>query len=91
MGVSPTSKNRPSKHKYKSPKQFELKRSWKALRTLNARCRYLFIQSLWTKTQKLQTFQKRVLKLKNQKTNTIRFLITAIKTNAYFFLVEYIF
>ena len=35
-GVS-TSKNRPSHHKYKSPKQFELKKSWKALRELNAR------------------------------------------------------
>ena len=32
-----TSKNRPSHHKYKSPKQFELKQSWKALRALNAR------------------------------------------------------
>ena len=27
QGVSSTSKNRPSQHKYKSPKQFELKRS----------------------------------------------------------------
>ena len=35
-GVS-TSKNRPSHHKYKSPKQFELKQSGKALRALNAR------------------------------------------------------
>ena len=27
LGVSSTSKNRPSHHKYKSPKQFELKQS----------------------------------------------------------------
>ena len=27
VGVSSTSKNRPSHHKYKSPKQFELKQS----------------------------------------------------------------
>ena len=27
LGVSSTSKNRPSQHKYKSPKQFELKQS----------------------------------------------------------------
>ena len=32
VGVSSTSKNRPSRHKYKSPKQFE-----PALRALNAR------------------------------------------------------
>ena len=37
VGVSSTSKNRPSHHKYKSPKQFELKQSWNALRALNAR------------------------------------------------------
>ena len=37
VGVSSTSKNRHLQHKYKSPKQFELKRSWKALRALNAR------------------------------------------------------
>ena len=37
MGVLSTSKNPPSQHKYKSPKQFELKQSWKALRALNAR------------------------------------------------------
>ena len=37
VGVSSTSKNRPSHHKYKSPKQFELKQSWKALIALNAR------------------------------------------------------
>ena len=36
VGVSATSKNRPSQHKYKYPKQFELKQSWKALRALNA-------------------------------------------------------
>ena len=36
-GVSSTSKNRPSQHKYKSPKQFELKQSSKALRAPNAR------------------------------------------------------
>ena len=36
VGVSSTSKNRPSHHKFKSPKQFELKQSWKALRALNA-------------------------------------------------------
>ena len=30
-GVSLTSKNRPLHHKYKSPKQFELKQSWKAI------------------------------------------------------------
>ena len=35
-GVS-TWKNLPSHHKYKSPKQFELKQSGKALRALNAR------------------------------------------------------
>ena len=35
-GVS-TSKNRSSHHKYKFPKQFELKQSWKALRALNDR------------------------------------------------------
>ena len=37
-GVS-TSKNRPSHHKYKykSPRQFELKQTWKALRAHNAR------------------------------------------------------
>ena len=35
-GVS-TSKNRPSHHKYKSPRQFELKQNWKALRAHNAR------------------------------------------------------
>ena len=37
VGVSSTSKNRPSQHKYKYSKQFELKQSWKALRALNAR------------------------------------------------------
>ena len=37
VGGVPTAKNRPSHHKYKSPKQFELKQSWKALRALNAR------------------------------------------------------
>ena len=37
VGVSSTSKNRPSNHKHKSPKQFELKQSWNALRALNAR------------------------------------------------------
>ena len=39
VGVSSISKNRHSQHKYKykSPKQFELKQSWKALRALNAR------------------------------------------------------
>ena len=37
VGLSSTSKNRPSHHKYKSQKQFELKQSWKALRALNAR------------------------------------------------------
>ena len=36
-GVSSTSKNRPSHHKYKSPKQFELKQSWRNLRAFNAR------------------------------------------------------
>ena len=36
-GMSSTTKNRSSHHKYKSPKQFELKQSWKALRALNAR------------------------------------------------------
>ena len=36
VGVSSTSKNAPSHHMYKSPKQFELKQSWKALRALNA-------------------------------------------------------
>ena len=36
VGVS-TSKNRPSQLKYKSPKQFELKQSWKALKAINAR------------------------------------------------------
>ena len=30
-------KDGPSQHKYKSPKQFELKHSWKALRAPNAR------------------------------------------------------
>ena len=35
--MSSTSKNRPSHHKYKSTKQFELKQSWKALRALNVR------------------------------------------------------
>ena len=30
-------KNRPSHHKYKSRKQFELKQSWKSLRALNSR------------------------------------------------------
>ena len=37
VGVSSTSKNRPSQHKYRSPKQFKLKRSRKALRALNPR------------------------------------------------------
>ena len=37
LGMSLTSKNHPSHHKYKSPKQFELKQSRKALRALNAR------------------------------------------------------
>ena len=39
VGVSSTSKNRPSHHKYqyKSPKEFELKQSWKSLGALNAR------------------------------------------------------
>ena len=38
MGVSSASKNRPSHHKYKykSSKQFELKQSWKALRSFYA-------------------------------------------------------
>ena len=36
-GFVSTSNNRPSHHKYKSPKQFELKQSSKALRALNAR------------------------------------------------------
>ena len=35
--VSSISKKRPSHNNYKSPKQFELKQSWKALRALNAR------------------------------------------------------
>ena len=34
---SSTSRNRPSHHKFRSPKQFELKQSWKPLRTLDAR------------------------------------------------------
>ena len=34
---SSTSMNRSSHSNYKSPKQFELKQSWKALRALNAR------------------------------------------------------
>ena len=34
---SSTSKNCPSHRKYKSPKQFEMQQSWKALRALNAR------------------------------------------------------
>ena len=37
VGRVPTTKKRPSHHKYKSSKQFELKQSWKALRALNAR------------------------------------------------------
>ena len=36
-GGSSTSKNRSSHHYYKSPKQFELKQSSKALRALNVR------------------------------------------------------
>ena len=35
-GVTSTSLNFPSQHKYKSPKQFELKQRRKALRALNA-------------------------------------------------------
>ena len=37
VGVSSTSKNHPSQHKFKSPNQFELKQSSTALRALNAR------------------------------------------------------
>ena len=37
MGGPSTSKNRPSHHKYKSPKQFELSQSWKPLRAINDR------------------------------------------------------
>ena len=37
VGVSSTSKNHPSHDKYKSLKQFELKRNWKALEALDAR------------------------------------------------------
>ena len=37
VSVSSNSKNRHSHHKYKSPKQFELKQSRKTLRALNAR------------------------------------------------------
>ena len=37
VGVFSTSKNLPARHKYKSPKQFELKQSWKTQRSLNAR------------------------------------------------------
>ena len=46
LRVSSTSTNSSSHHKYKSPIQFELKQSWKALRALNARWAlpgYLFI------------------------------------------------
>ena len=37
VGVNSCVFNRPSHHEYQSPKKFELRQSWKALRALNAR------------------------------------------------------
>ena len=52
QGVVSTSKNRTSHHKYKSPKQFELKESRKAQEPLMLPGRYLFNLFLRTKASK---------------------------------------
>ena len=73
VGVSSSSKNRPSHHKFKSPKQFELKQSWKALRALNARWA-LAVISFWERKVKWvrqKTGQLENCAKKTDKTNII--------------------
>ena len=71
--VSSTSKNRPSHHKYKSPKQFELKQSWKTLRAFNSQWALPVYPVMRTKSQKRQTKNRSSEKIakKTDRTNLI--------------------
>ena len=74
-GVS-TSKNRPSHHKYnfKSPKQFELKQSWKAPRALNARWVlpvYPVFEDEKSKASDEKSVKRKIALKKTDKTNII--------------------
>ena len=73
-GGSSTSTNRSSHHKYKTPKRFELKQSWKALRALNARWSLPVYPFLRTKSQKRQTKTR-----SSEKSHRKRLRLRAIK------------
>ena len=75
-GVSSTSKNRPSHHKYKyeSPKQSELKQSLKALRALNARWAlpvYPVFKDEKSKASDEKSVKRKIAKKKTDRTNII--------------------
>ena len=69
VGVSSTTKNRPPRHKYKSPKHFELKQSWKALRVLNAHGATC-LSRFWG--QKVKSVRRKIGQAKNRIKKTDR-------------------
>ena len=69
-----TSKNHPPHHKYESPKQFELKQSWKALRALNAHWTlpvYPVLQDEKTKASDGKSVERKISQKKTDMTNII--------------------
>ena len=80
VGVSSTSKNRPSHHNYKSPKQFELTQSWKAKSTqcpLGATCLSRFWgQPSDKKSVKWKITSKKINRTKIITTNFVREQLT---------------
>ena len=73
-GVSSTSENRPSHHKYKSPKQFGLKQSWKVLRALSARWTlpvYPVFEDERSKASDEKSVKRKIALKKTDRTNII--------------------
>ena len=74
MGLSSTSKKSSSQHKFKSPKQFELKQSWKVLRALNARWAlpiYPVFEDEKSKASDEKSVKRKIALKKTDRTNII--------------------